>query len=80
MCREFVKGAAGFNGFRTAGEGISPKFPVFSRLSGNFASGDAFAVAPQHSHLAGGFRLSRAPQVSGRSPELRHELAVSSSE
>jgi hypothetical protein len=36
------------------------KFPVFSRRSGNFSSGDSFAAVSQHSHLVAGFSaLSR---------------------
>jgi hypothetical protein len=36
-------------GFRQAGRASRVKFPVFSRRSGSFNCGDAFAVACQHS-------------------------------
>jgi hypothetical protein len=42
-------------------------FPVFSRLTGNFSSGDSFAVASQHSHPVLAFlRLNKTRRESSQ--------------
>jgi hypothetical protein len=61
-----------FNGLCKRGGAFQLKFPVFSHGSGNSDSGDAFAVASQHSHtkslLQIAFKSSRTGCIRGRIP------------
>ena len=59
------------------GGAFQRKFPYFPADQGISDSGDAFAVASQHSHPVAGFRLSPDTNQSvTKKPELRHQLAV----